>query len=86
MPNKNYVNGRRKEYKVMEQLRKIGCDIVFRSAGSHSAIDVIGIHRKMGHIICIQCKPKSMSDKKKDEIFGVNNWLNGVFTSTFEVI
>jgi len=45
MPNKNYVNGRNKEYKVCKQLKEIGFDIAQRSAGSHSPIDIFAINR-----------------------------------------
>lgn len=86
MPNRNYINGRRKEYKVMQQLKKIGCDIVFRSAGSHSEIDVIGIDIKGRRIFTIQCKPKSLSANKREEILQRNTLLNNNYLMTFEVI
>lgn len=86
MVNKNYVNGRRKEYKVMHQLKQAGCDIVFRSAGSHSEIDVIGIDIKRLRIFAIQCKPKSLSANKRDEIVQRNTLLNNNYLMTFEVI
>jgi len=40
MPNKNYVNGRAREYKVMRELEGLGY-ICFRTAGSHGICDVI---------------------------------------------
>jgi len=70
----------------METLRQIGCDIVIRSAGSHSPIDVIGIDSKSRHIFFIQCKPESMSDNAKNKIKMPLEWLNGSFTSTFEIV
>lgn len=86
MPNSNYVKGRRYEYKTMQKLRDMGCDIVIRSAGSHSPIDVIGIDSKTRHIFFLQCKPKSMSNNKKELIKMPLEWLNGSFTSSFEVV
>jgi hypothetical protein len=86
MPNKNYIKGRRYEYKNMDMLWSIGCHIVFRSAGSHSPIDVIGIDLEKKHIFFLQCKPESMSDNKKKELENKLKELNGRFTSTFEVV
>lgn len=43
MPNKNYLRGRRKEYKIMDELEKEGYPLVMRTAGSHSPVDVIAI-------------------------------------------
>ena len=39
MPNKNYINGRRREYQIMRTLELEGYYCV-RSAGSHSKIDI----------------------------------------------
>jgi hypothetical protein len=43
MGNKQYVSGRAREYRIMEALRKEGFEIVARSAGSHSEVDVWAI-------------------------------------------
>lgn len=53
MPNKNYVSGRRFEYKVKKHLEENGY-LVFRSAGSHSIADLIAISK--GDTLLIQCK------------------------------
>ena len=84
--NKNYVKGRAKEYRTMENLRKQGCEIVLRSAGSHSPIDVIGINLKELQVKCIQCKPKSMSKNAKDKLENEFKELNNEFMCSFEVI
>ena len=86
MPNNNYIKGRKREYKEMQRLRENGCDIVFRSAGSHSEIDVIGINTKTLEIFTIQCKPESLSTNKRDEIALRNRLLNNIYVVTFEVI
>lgn len=86
MVNKNYAKGRAKEYQVCEKLRKEGWEIVQRTAGSHSPIDVIAINKLTRVIKFIQCKPKSLSKKKKKEIEIKLNWLNNIFRVEFEVV
>lgn len=86
MPNKNYVKGRRKEYKIVKELKEQGYDIVVRSAGSHSPIDVFAIHKLTRTIKFIQAKPDSMSEKEKEKIKIENLELNNVFRCEFEVI
>lgn len=88
--NKNYRNGRAREYRIMKKLKEDGWDIVFRSAGSHSKIDIVGI--KKGHdgiypsIIFIQSKPKKFSKKKKAEIEDDLSWLNDEFMGEFRLL
>lgn len=65
MPNKNYVNGVKKERKLVNQARASG-HLAFRSAGSHSPIDVFILDKEAKIIRLVQCKPSSMSDNKKD--------------------
>ena len=79
MPNRNYINGRAKEYRILKQLENRDCDIVLRSAGSKSVIDCIGINTNHKTIYLIQSKPKSMSQKKKQELYDKYNKLNGMF-------
>ena len=85
MVNKNYNNGANKERRIVNQLKKAGYDIAFRSAGSHSPIDCVAIHRKKREILFIQSKPKDMSQKAKDKIFDEQSWLWDTFRVTFEV-
>jgi hypothetical protein len=40
VPNKNYINGRNKEYTAINRLKAEGAVIAQRSAGSKSPIDV----------------------------------------------
>jgi len=86
MGNKNYVKGRNKEYKICNDLRKMGFNIVQRSAGSHSPIDVFSINKELRVIKLIQAKPDNFSEKQKKEIEQDLNWLNNVFRVEFEVI
>tara|TARA_R100000750_G_C2328391_1_gene89152 strand:- start:852 stop:1106 length:255 start_codon:yes stop_codon:yes gene_type:complete len=82
----NYLKGRRKEYKLRTELLKLGWDIVQRSAGSHSPIDVWAVNKEKKLIKLIQAKPDSMSDNKRKQIEDKNKWLNGTFEVTFEVM
>lgn len=77
MPNKNYVKGRRKEYKICKSLKLEGYDIVQRTAGSHSPIDIIAIAK--GFILLVQSKPEGYKSKKYDDY----KWLNGNFKVRF---
>lgn len=84
MVNTNYVKGRRKEYMVVHQERNKGC-LSFRSAGSHSPIDVVSIDIEHKLITLIQCKPDSMPDKQKIKLEADNRSLNGTFNVSFIV-
>ncbi len=92
MPNKNYRKGRRKEYGITDKLKKEGWDIVQRSKGSHSPIDVFAINKKEKKILLIQSKrtiKEDMSfinDKEKGKIEEENKELNGNFEVEFRVM
>lgn len=86
MSNKNYIKGRRKEYKIVNDLKKDGWIIAQRTAGSHSPIDVFAINKLTKVIKMIQAKPDSMSKNAKDKINQELNWLNNIFRVEFEVI
>jgi len=85
-----YKQGARKEYKIVKELREAGYDIVQRTAGSHSPIDIIAINIKEKIILLIQSKRtlnQSMDyiDKKlKTSIEEENKELNGCFNVFFE--
>ena len=85
MPNKNYVKGRRKEYKIVHANRGPG-KISFRSAGSHSPVDVVAIDTENKTIHLIQAKPDSMSDRAKRKLETEWILLNGKFEVEFIVI
>ena len=84
MTNKLYLKGYRKERRIVNEARENGC-IAFRSAGSHSPIDVVIIDPAMQTIQFIQAKYDSMSDKKKEELEMELIWLNNEFKVSFEV-
>ena len=84
MPNPNYIKGRKKEYKVMNDERKLG-NHVLRSAGSHSPIDVVSIDVSARVIKLIQCKPDNMSELEKNKILSACQSLNDNFKCVFEI-
>ena len=86
MPNKNYIKGRNKEYKICKEYKDKGCDLTQRSAGSHSEVDVFAINSKTKEIFLIQAKPDYMTDKEKEKIKEKNINLNGTFKVKFLVI
>jgi len=85
MPNKNYIKGVRKERSLVNSYRELG-DIAFRSAGSHSPIDVCAIVIKDKKIYFYQCKPDNFSEKKRLEILQALKELNGTYEVLFTVI
>ena len=82
MPNKNYVQGRRKEYKIRTREIALG-RIAFRSAGSHSPVDVVSIDTKDKIIRLIQAKPDTMSRNARYKIYKANQKLNGIYEVGF---
>jgi len=84
MPNSNYLKGVRKERKIVNEARSRG-HIAFRSAGSHSPIDVCIIDRKYKIITLIQCKPDNFAHSKKLALEKEMQDLKGVFVVDFEV-
>lgn len=86
MPNKNYLKGRRKEYKIVNRYKELGYNIVQRTAGSHSPFDIIAINLKKREIRLIQCKPDSMNSTQQQKIRNENELLNGLFLVSFSVV
>ena len=64
MVNKNYQKGTRFERKLVNEARAKKC-IAFRSAGSHSPIDVVVIDTKNKRIWFHQCKKGKHNLTKK---------------------
>lgn len=85
MPNANYIKGVKKERFFVNKARSEG-KIAFRSAGSHSPIDVCIIDLEARRIDFLQCKPESMSENKKKEIEESLIDLNNDFKVTFRVV
>ena len=85
MPNKNYVKGVKKEYKIKKQFEMKGYTVL-RTAGSHGFADLIAIDLKLKRILFIQCKPDNYSKSKEKKLLEENKCYNGQFTSLFTVI
>jgi len=85
MSNKNYIKGRRKEYKVMADERAKG-NLVIRSAGSHSCVDLISIDVTARVIKFIQCKPDDITQTEIDKLQYQMRELNNVYRCEFVVV
>jgi len=85
MPNYNYNKGVRKERKLVNVAKSAGL-LAFRSAGSHSPIDVVIIDKRERVIKFIQCKPDNISERNKDILIQEQSDLNGSFLARFMVI
>lgn len=86
MVNLKYKRGRNKEYRIRERLLyEEGYDIVQRSAGSRSPIDIWAIRKKDKKIKLVQSKHDDLSETAKKKLEKENEWLNGEFTVSFEV-
>jgi len=86
MPNKNYRKGRRKEYAISDKLKKEGFDIVQRSKGSHSPIDLFAINKETKEIRLIQSKPNDYPESQTKKVISENEWLNDHFNVEFVVM
>lgn len=85
MTNPNYIKGRRKEYMLCAEYRKKGYYIVQRTAGSHSAVDIIAINKKNKVITLIQAKPDNFSKSKEDKLMKEHSCLNSDYRVEFIV-
>jgi len=73
----NYLNGRKREYKIKHMLEKDGW-IVTRASGSHGPFDLISIHPKLKMVYFIQCKPKDFSKKEQNKLYKKYKWVDGM--------
>jgi Holliday junction resolvase len=79
----NYARGREKEYRIMRALHRQGFDVVVRSAGSHSCIDIVAIDSGKKIIKLIQSK-LNIKECTKKALLRDNAFLNGVYQVNFE--
>ena len=82
--NRNYARGYEKERKIVNGLRSAGC-LAFRSAGSHSPIDVFALDPQLKVILLIQSKPKSMPEAEKQRILENLKKYEGTFEVRVQV-
>lgn len=81
----NYLNGARKERRIVNKARAEG-KIAFRSAGSHSPIDLCIIDKEKKEIKFVQVKPKKFGKKAAERLEKELGWLNHNFKCSFEVL
>ena len=84
MPNKAYRKGYEKERRVMNKARAKGY-LSYRSAGSHSKVDVTIVNKDKRLITFVQCKPDSMSANAKQKLIDEMWFLNGGYKTEFIV-
>lgn len=85
MVNRNYKNGRAKEYRIVKQLKDEGF-IAARSAGSHSPIDVWAIHPDKREIVLVQSKLGYLSKNNKRQIEEDGLRLQGSYAVFFRLV
>lgn len=84
MGSKNYNKGRKQEYKIVWDLRSRGW-LAFRSAGSHSPVDVVAINPEKKEILLIQSK-MGAGERRKELLANSNIELNGSFKVKFIIV
>ena len=82
---KLYRKGADKERRFVKAAKEVG-KIAFRSAGSHSPIDVCIIDRENKKVKFIQCKPTNFPESQKLKLENELNWLNDEFLVSFSVL
>ena len=83
--NINYKKGREKEYRICKRLREEGYNIVQRSAGSHSPVDIWAINIEEKKILLVQSKPESRTEREERKLYKENKKLNGKYSVEFMV-
>lgn len=83
MVNKNYIAGRRFEYKVKKYYEKQGYTVL-RTSGSHGFADLIVVRNGVNpkRIVFIQCKNRKPTKQETKE-FEEFDWLNIVDMHTW---
>ena len=84
MGNKNYISGRRREYKIINDAKadalKTGENIItIRAAGSHSPIDLVLIYLDRKIIKFIQVKDYKVYGKEKAELEKLKDFSDEYF-------
>lgn len=86
MVNRNYENGRHKEYRIVKSLKKKGYSICVRSAGSHSIVDIWALNPITKTIKLIQSKLGGVSRPERERLMKEGNLMNGLYSVEFELI
>jgi Holliday junction resolvase len=77
-----YAKGRRKEYAIIREEKAMGY-IAFRSAGSHSPIDIVSIDTRAKVILLIQAK-SGLSPAALQRLEEQHEELNGTYMVHFQ--
>lgn len=85
MPNYAYLKGVRKERKLVNTNKALG-HISFRSAGSHSPIDVVVINERLKAIRFYQAKSDKMPQSQITKLEQKYKFLNDFFKASFKVV
>lgn len=85
MVNRNYLNGRAREYRLMNSLKEQGFK-VFRMSGSHGEFDLIALNPITHVIHFIQVKPTSLSKQAKTRLQSKISWANAIWVGHVSVI
>ena len=85
MSNKNYLAGRKKEYRICNLLKAEGYDIAQRSAGSHSPVDIWAVNKHTKVIKLIQAKPNNFRNSQKNILLKKYGDLSGQYAVYFEI-
>ena len=84
MVNKNYIAGRRFEYKVKKHFESMDFHVI-RSAGSHSAYDLIAYCPQL--VVLIQCKNQQPTKQEINDFNLESKYLNpDALVIDFEVL
>lgn len=86
MPRTNYQRGADKERRLLNKWKEKEGVIGFRSAGSHSPIDLCIIDKVERRIHFLQAKPKSFSDNKRQKLLDELDFLKGEWIVDFDVV
>jgi hypothetical protein len=81
--NRQYIKGYTAELEARDLLKKEGCNLVFRSAGSKGIADLCGVvfdykTGKVKDIRLVQIKsvlPKNKGNALKEKVKGVELWI-----------
>lgn len=85
MPNRKYKKGYEKERRIVLYLKNNGFELAFRSAGSHSPVDVFGLNTGSRVIKLIQSKSDKMSESAKNKLLEELKRFEGQYMVVVEV-
>lgn len=97
MPNKNYLNGRAKEYRIAKKWHEDGWT-VWRTAGSHGEVDLICIKQEekdlgvypyvvlSGKIVLIQSKGGKSGARERKKLEPLKLKYDGLYSLSVEIV